>query len=253
MKRGTTIGVIPSRFASQRLPAKPLIDLFGKSMVQRVYEQAAKAKTLDRVVVATDDQRIVDAVRAFGGEVMLTSADIRSGSDRVAAVAELIPGDVYVNIQGDEPLIAPQMIDEAVRILKNNADAAMSTLARRIEHVHELTSPSTVKVVVDARSRALFFSRSPIPFLRDAGPVETWLPAHPFLKHIGLYVYRSEFLRTYVQLPVSSLERAEKLEQLRVLENGYSICVGVTTYDSIPVDTQQDVDRVVSILRSRND
>lgn len=222
-------------------------------MIRRVYEQAMKAETLDRVIVATDDQRIFDAVREFGGDVMMTSPEIRSGSDRVAAVAEAVPAEIYVNIQGDEPLIAPEMINEAVRLLQDDASAVMSTLARRIEHADELTNPNTVKVTINARGSAMYFSRSLIPFIRDAADPGTWLNQHPFLKHIGIYVFRSDFLRTFVRLQESSHERAEKLEQLRVLDNGFEIRVGITSYESIPVDTPADVERVIALLRATND
>jgi 3-deoxy-manno-octulosonate cytidylyltransferase (CMP-KDO synthetase) len=252
MAGGTvTIGVIPARYASTRLPAKPLVDLLGKPMVQRVYEQAKRAAMLDRVVVATDDARIVDAVNRFGGEVILTSPDIKSGSDRVAAVAEKIPGDLYVNVQGDEPLMPPQMIDEAVALMHDDTEAVLGTLARRIDSASDLSNPATVKVVVSAEGRALYFSRSPIPYVRDDANIAAWTGRHRFLKHIGLYVFRARFLRTFVQLPESALERAERLEQLRVLENGFAIRVGITEYDSIPVDTPADVERVITILNTR--
>ena len=247
------VGVIPSRYASQRLPAKPLVDLNGKPMVQRVYEQSRKASLLDRVIVATDDERIVSAVRDFGGEVMLTSAEIRSGSDRVAAVAERVPADFYVNIQGDEPLIAPAMIDEAVRLLLEDEGAVVGTLVRPLESPEDLRSPHVVKAVISTSGRAMYFSRSPIPHVRDEADAGRWPGQHQFYKHIGLYVYRAAFLRTFVRLPESRLERAERLEQLRILEHGYAIRVGVTNYDSIPVDTPADAERVRALLRARGD
>jgi 3-deoxy-manno-octulosonate cytidylyltransferase (CMP-KDO synthetase) len=242
------VGVIPARYASQRLPGKPLIDLLGKPLVQRVYEQAKKAKLLNRVLVATDDQRVADAVRKFGGEIRMTSTDIKSGSDRVAAVAHSTEGDIFVNVQGDEPLIAPAMIDEAVSVVLQDRKAEVGTLVRRIETLSELTNPSIVKVVVGAGLHALYFSRSPIPFLRDEPDQSKWLDEQSYFKHIGIYVFRRGFLLKYTQLPESPLERAERLEQLRILEHGYRIRVGITRYDSIPIDTEQDVQRVTGLL-----
>ncbi len=243
------VGVIPSRYASHRLPAKPLVDLCGKPMVQRVYEQAKKSQLLDRVVVATDDVRIEEAVRQFGGDVMLTSQEIASGSDRVAAVALHMPGDIFVNIQGDEPLIAPEMIDQGVRLLLDDTSVPVGTLVKQISSQEELFNPNVVKVVLSYGGYAIYFSRSTVPYLRGESDEKRWLERHTFYKHIGLYVFRRKFLIHYVQLPVSNLEKAEKLEQLRILEAGYKIKAGITTYDSIPIDTPEDVARVVAILR----
>lgn len=245
-----TIAIIPARYASQRLPAKPLIDLLGKPMVQRVYEQAAKAKMVDRVIVATDDRRIEQTVKAFGGDVIMTPGDIKSGSDRVAAVAREIPADVYVNVQGDEPLIPPELIDQAVKTLERDAGAVVGTMARALETPADLANPAVVKVVFDRRGHALYFSRSAIPHVRDEADPKRWLSSAKFWKHIGIYVFRREFLLRFALMEESPLERAEKLEQLRILEAGETIAVGTTTHDSIPVDTQADVDRVLNILRS---
>lgn len=243
------VAVIPARYASQRLPGKPLIDLLGKPMIQRVYEQAKRARLLDRVVVATDDQRIVGVVQAFGGDVIMTSADIKSGSDRVAAVARVIDGDIFVNVQGDEPLIAPHMIDQAVRVVLDDREAQVGTLVKKIDSLADLQNPSIVKVVVGPDSNALYFSRSTIPFVRDEADQEKWLAHQTFLKHIGIYVFRKEFLLKYSQLRESPLERAERLEQLRILEHGFHIKVGITNYDSIPVDTKEDVKKVMRLLK----
>ncbi|MBM4160931.1 MAG: 3-deoxy-manno-octulosonate cytidylyltransferase [Ignavibacteria bacterium] len=243
------VGVIPARYASQRLPGKPLVDLLGKPMIQRVYEQSVKATLLDQVIVATDDRRIADAVRSFGGEAVMTSADITSGSDRVAAVARQAQGDVFVNVQGDEPLIAPEMIDEAIRVVLDDRNAGIGTLAKKIESPEDLVNPSVVKVVFGTDSYALYFSRSPIPFVRDVIDRARWLDHQSFFKHIGIYVFRRESILQYGQLPESSLERAERLEQLRILEYGFRIKVGFTRYDSIPVDTERDVERILSMLR----
>ncbi len=243
------IGVIPARYGSQRLPAKPLIELDGKPMVQRVYERAAQSKLLTRIVVATDDERIANVVRAFGGEVVMTSAKIASGSDRVAAVAKETEGDVFVNVQGDEPLLHPEMIDEAIRVVVDDPAAQVGTLAKTIGSESDLINPAVVKVVLDANGYALYFSRSVIPWMRDSLNPLDWLKHHTFYKHIGLYVFRRELLIKFSELPESSLERAEKLEQLRLLEAGYRIKVGLTQYDSIPIDTGEDVERVLNILR----
>lgn len=250
MKTPRVVGVIPARYASQRLPAKPLLDLLGKPMVQRVYEQAKQARRLNQVIVATDDERIAAVVRGFGGEVATTPPEIKSGSDRVAAIAARNDGDIFLNIQGDEPLIAPQMIDQAAEILLDDPRADVGTLARRITTVEELLNPGVVKVVVDRNSYALYFSRSIIPYVRDEQDPSKWLATRTFYKHIGLYVFRKEFLLTFAKMPESSLEQSEKLEQLRILENGFKVKVGFTEHDSIPIDTQSDVDRVVRMLKN---
>jgi len=243
------IGVIPSRYASQRLPAKPLVDLCGKPMVQRVYEQAKKSRLLDRVVVATDDVRIKETVHRFGGEVMLTPHDIASGSDRVATVASQLAGDIFVNIQGDEPLIAPEMIDQGVQLLLDDSSTSVGTLIKQISSQEELLNPNVVKVVLNNSGYAIYFSRSVIPYMRGEADERRWLERHTFYKHIGLYVFRRKFLLQYAQLPISNLEKAEKLEQLRILEAGYKIKAGLTTYESIPIDTPEDVANVVAILQ----
>jgi 3-deoxy-manno-octulosonate cytidylyltransferase (CMP-KDO synthetase) len=243
------VGVIPSRYASQRLPAKPLMDLDGKPMVQRVYEQAKKSRLLDRVVIATDDVRIEEAGRRFGADVLLTSQEIASGSDRVAAVALHMAGDIFVNIQGDEPLIAPEMIDQGIQLLLDDTSVPVGTLIKQISSQEELFNPNVVKVVLSQNGYAIYFSRSVIPYLRGEADERKWLDRHTFYKHIGLYIFRRKFLVQYTQLPVSHLEKAEKLEQLRILEAGYKIKTGITAYDSIPIDTQEDVARVVALLR----
>lgn len=245
------VGVIPARYASQRLPAKPLLDLLGKTMVQRVYEQAKKAKRLHRVIVATDDERIAGVVRDFGGEAILTPPEIKSGSDRVAAVAARNDGDIFLNIQGDEPLIAPQMIDQAAEILIDDSRAIVGTLAKRINTSIELSNPGIVKLVVDRNSYALYFSRSIVPYVRDEQNVLKWIEKQTFYKHIGLYVFRRDFLFEFAKTPESHLERSEKLEQLRILENGFKIKVAFTEFDSIPIDTQADAERVIAILKGQ--
>lgn len=217
-------------------------------MVQRVYEQAKKAKTLGRVIVATDDVRIENVVKGFGGEVMMTSADITSGSDRVAAVAQKVQGDIFVNIQGDEPLIPPALIDQAVEALVNDPEAVAGTAAKLIGPHDDLASPAVVKVVFDRNRHALYFSRSAIPHVRDKQIQSEWPSAAALYKHIGIYVFRRDFLLRFSSMGESSLEKAEKLEQLRILEAGYKIAVAVTEHDSIPIDTKEDIDRVLKVL-----
>jgi 3-deoxy-manno-octulosonate cytidylyltransferase (CMP-KDO synthetase) len=235
-----TLGVIPARYGAQRFPGKPLALIAGKPLVQRVYEQAKQAKRLDRVVVATDDTRIAEAVKKFGGEVVMTSPVCPSGTDRAAEVARQLDCDRIVNIQGDEPLMRPEMIDQLVDGL---ADCGMATLARLIESAEVLANPNIVKVVFATNGNALYFSRYPIPFVRDAAATT------PHFKHLGVYAYRRDFLLKFVQLPPSELEKTEKLEQLRALENGFAIKVLVTPYDSVGVDVPADVKIVEEILR----
>ncbi|MCE5310223.1 MAG: 3-deoxy-manno-octulosonate cytidylyltransferase [Acidobacteriales bacterium] len=231
------LGVIPARFSSTRFPGKALAMIAGKPMVQHVYERACQAQYLSEVIIATDDERIFGAARDYGSKVRMTRSDHLSGSDRAAEVASNDPAVIVVNIQGDEPSIDPAAIDAAVLGLIKEVDAPMSTLAKRIEDPREIGDPNTVKVVTDLRGYALYFSRCPIPFLRGDKP--------PYFKHIGLYAYRREFLLGYSQMPVGPLERAEKLEQLRALENGHSIRVVETEYESLGVDTPEDLKRLL--------
>jgi 3-deoxy-manno-octulosonate cytidylyltransferase (CMP-KDO synthetase) len=237
------VAIIPARYASTRLPGKPLVDLCGKPMVRRVAEQAARATLLTRVIVATDDARIVEAVRSFGMEAVMTPAELPSGTDRIAFVARGLPeADIIVNVQGDEPLIAPEMIDEAIRPLLSDPSVRVGTLVKRIEQEEEIANPGVVKVTVNLQGDALYFSRSPIPHVRGA-------ERHRYLKHIGLYVFRRETLFQFTSWGESSLERAEKLEQLRFLEHGVPIRTSLTTYESIPVDTAEDAERVRRVLK----
>ena len=241
------IGIIPARYASTRFPGKPLHLIAGKPLIQRVVEQCRKAKSLHEVIVATDDERIANAVRSFC-RVEMTRADHPSGSDRIAEVAARVDCDAVVNIQGDEPLIEPAVIDAVARELNTGP---MSTAAAAIRTVEELESPHVVKVVVSASGRALYFSRRTIPFVRDAASRSSaeQLAAFPFLKHLGIYGYRRETLLRLVKFPVSPLEGAEKLEQLRALENGIEIAVVNVDYDSVGVDVPEDVARVEALLR----
>jgi 3-deoxy-manno-octulosonate cytidylyltransferase (CMP-KDO synthetase) len=236
------VAVIPARYASQRLPAKPLADICGKPMVQRVYERAARARRVDDALVATDDARIETAVRSFGGKAVMTPASLQSGTDRIAFVAKELDADIVVNVQGDEPLIEPAMIDEAVAVVAES-DALVGTLVKKIESQAELFNPNVVKVALGANGNCLYFSRSPIPFGRDLQNDE-WLKHHTFYKHFGVYAFRRDLLLRFPTMAPTPLERAEKLEQLRILEHGFAIKAAVTTHDSIPVDTAEDLERV---------
>jgi 3-deoxy-manno-octulosonate cytidylyltransferase (CMP-KDO synthetase) len=258
------VGVIPARYASSRFPGKPLANLCGRPVIQHVYERARRSKTLARVVVATDDLRIRDAVAAFDGEVQFTGAHHPSGTDRVAEVAVSLSSELVVNIQGDEPLIEPAMIDEAVAPFFVESGLVMGTLCRQIDSESEWRSPHVVKVVRDRRGFALYFSRAPIPFHRglrtevrgsrsgvegegDAQP-STLSPETRWYKHIGLYVYRRDFLLEFARLAPTPLEETEHLEQLRALEYGYPIRVVETKYDSIGVDTPEDLERIKHLV-----
>jgi 3-deoxy-manno-octulosonate cytidylyltransferase (CMP-KDO synthetase) len=240
------IGIIPARYASTRFPGKPLALIAGKPLIQHVVEQCQRAKSLADVIVATDDTRIWEVAQNFC-RVEMTRPDHPSGSDRIAEVAERCGGDAVVNIQGDEPLIDPGVIDAVANALAQNE---MSTAATPIRHLAEYDNPNVVKVVVNAAGHALYFSRRTIPYLREAAslPVPEQLAAFPFLKHLGIYGYRRETLLRLVKFPVSPLENAEKLEQLRALENGIAIAVVRMAYDSIGVDLPVDVERVEAIL-----
>jgi 3-deoxy-manno-octulosonate cytidylyltransferase (CMP-KDO synthetase) len=237
--------VIPSRYAATRLPGKPLVKLAGKPMVQRVYEQARLAQTVHRVLVATDDQRIIDAVQSFGGEARMTRSDHRTGTERIAEVAAHEPGDVFVNVQGDEPLIDPVAIDTAVAALLEDPPAQIATVATLIRHVPDIMDPNVVKTVLDFDSNALYFSRAPIPWVRD-----TQQKVHvKYWKHLGLYVFQRDALLEYPTLPQGELEKIEQLEQLRWLENGWRIRVAEVAHDAVSVDVPEDVTRVEKLLQ----
>jgi 3-deoxy-manno-octulosonate cytidylyltransferase (CMP-KDO synthetase) len=239
------VAVIPARFASTRLPGKPLLADTGKPLIQHVVEAARRSKRLQRVIVATDDARIAEAVAAFGGEVAMTRDDHPSGTDRVAEVVAGLPeARIVVNLQGDEPEISGAALDLVVSLLEDDLDAPMATLATPIRDAAVYRDPSCVKVVRARSGRALYFSRSPIPCHRDGLPDLVAGPALALL-HLGLYAYRREFLLKLATLPPSPLERAEKLEQLRVLEAGYSIAVGIVEEPSVGIDTPDDYRRFV--------
>ena len=238
------LGVIPARFASTRFPGKPLTDIRGKSMIRRVYEQALLSEHLDKVVVATDDERIYEHVRMFGGEVLMTRPEHISGTDRCAEVAGHFPGAEFViNIQGDEPFIQPQQIDLLINTLLEQQEAGIATLAKKIEQPEALDNPNIVKAVISQSGEALYFSRFPIPFLRGVPP-ENRLEHHHFYKHIGLYGFRNDILRQITALSPTPLERAESLEQLRWLEHGYRIAVRITELETIGIDTPEDLAKV---------
>jgi 3-deoxy-manno-octulosonate cytidylyltransferase (CMP-KDO synthetase) len=240
--------IIPARYASSRLPGKPLLRQTGKYLVQHVYERACRAKCADAVVVATDDPRIVAAVGKFGGRVTMTRRDHPSGTDRVAEVAAGLDADLFINLQGDEPLVEPDSLDLLADLLKKNLAADVATLAVPLRSVEQWLNPNCVKVVCDAAGRALYFSRSPIPYMRDGKPDFAARPPR-FLQHLGLYAYRRDFLKQLATLPPAPLEQLEKLEQLRVLAHGRTIQVGVVEQAGLGVDTYEDYERFVTMYR----
>lgn len=246
----TFIAIIPARYASTRFPAKPLARLGGKPVIQRVYEQVAGV--LDEAVVATDDERIYEAVRAFGGRVEMTSTAHRSGTDRCweAYCKQGRTYDVVVNVQGDEPFIRREQL-EALKGCFDNPQTDIATLVKpfaEADGLAALENPNSPKVVVDAQGQALYFSRSVIPYLRGV-PREEWLSRHTFYKHIGIYAFRADVLRAVTSLPQSPLELAESLEQLRWLENGYRIGVGISQVETVGIDTPEDLARAEEFLR----
>jgi 3-deoxy-manno-octulosonate cytidylyltransferase (CMP-KDO synthetase) len=237
------LGVIPARYASSRFPGKALAKIAGKTMLQHVWERASEARYLTSLVIATDDDRIQRAAQDFKARVVMTRADHLSGTDRVAEAASASNAQMVVNIQGDEPMIDPAAIDAAVLgMLETEGAAPMATLKKRIEREHEIIDPNVVKVVTDRENNAIYFSRAPIPLVREQSDLKTL--GSPYFKHIGLYVYERDFLLGYSDLPVGPLEQFERLEQLRALENGFRIRVVETEYESLGVDTPEDWDRV---------
>jgi len=241
----STLGVIPARYASSRFPGKPLVMIDGKSMIMRVYEQTLKTTVLDRVIVSTDDERIFNHVKDCGGEVMMTSDAHVSGTSRIGEVVENLsfmgkcPYDVIVNIQGDEPFIDPAQIDLAVSLF-NNSEVVIGTLIRKIENAEDLLNPNVVKVVTDNLGKALYFSRSPIPYFRGITQ-DTWNDHHDYYRHIGLYAYRSSALKEILNLSPAPPEMAESLEQLRWLYHGYSIHTAITDIETIGIDVPEDL------------
>lgn len=240
------IGVIPARLGSTRFPKKVLADILGKPMLWWVWSRAKKAKLISDVYIATDDKLIFDTVEGFGGKAIMTSKKHKSGTDRIAEAVNKIKADIVVNIQGDEPLIKPDMLDMAVEPLLKEHKLVMSTLVCKVRNNKKVNNPNMVKVIVDKNGHALYFSRAVIPSQARSESNRY------FFKHIGVYVYRKEFLLKYVRLKQSSLEKIEKLEQLRVLENGYSIKTVITKSDTIPVDTQGDLKKVIRMLKRKD-
>jgi len=236
--------VIPARYESTRFPGKPLARLAGKPMIEHVYRRAADARGVSGVIVATDDTRIADAVRAFGGQAMMTRASHATGTDRLAEVAAQLDCDLVINVQGDEPLVAPEMIEQAIAPFASDASLQMTSLRSPIRGAEDLHDPNVVKVVVDREDFALYFSRAPIPWVRDTGgttAMEAW-------RHIGLYGYRRTFLPQFAAMAPTPLERLERLEQLRALEHGIKIKVLATSFEAIGVDTPADLARVEALM-----
>ena len=245
MEATRVVIVIPARYGSTRLPGKPLVALAGKPMIEWVYERANLAKNAGRVIVATDDARIVEAVEAFGGEARMTRTDHRTGTERIAEVAAHTEGQVFVNVQGDEPLLDPAAVDTAVTALAEEPAAAIATVAVSIRTPADIMDPNVVKTVLDFEDNALYFSRAPIPWVRDSAN-----KTHArHLKHLGLYVFQREALLEYPTLPQGELERIEQLEQLRGIENGWKIRVAEVEHDAVSVDVPADVERVEKLLR----
>lgn len=246
----TILIVIPARYASTRFPGKPLAPIAGRPMIQHVFERAKQSQHASRVVVATDDVRIRDAIQSLHGEVIMTRSEHRTGTDRIAEVAAHIAADIYVNVQGDLPLIAPDVIDAAIEpLLSLNDEVKVSTLCVPITTPEDIMNPNIVKVVSDFDGLALYFSRAPIPWVRDAGK----RVAARHFKHIGLYAFRRDGLLEFPALPPGELERLEQLEQLRWMENGYRIAVGETeAYEGVEVDVPADIARVEELLRARS-
>lgn len=243
------LGIIPARYESSRFPGKPLIDIAGKTMIQRVYEQCQKSSRLDKIIVATDDQRIFDHVLGFGGEALMTSEKHLSGTDRCGEAAKKYPDyDIFINIQGDEPMIDPLQIDLLCTCF-DRQDISIATLVKKISSNEELLNENSPKVILNKHQEAIYFSRSAIPFLRgiESG---NWLKEHTYFKHIGIYAYRRQTLSEIVKLPVSSLEKAEALEQLRWIENGYTVQVAITDLECQAIDTPEDLKKLLELLKA---
>ena len=238
-----TLGIIPARYASTRFPGKPLVDIAGKSMIQRVYEQAKKCAQLSEVIVATDDDRIFEHVLGFGGKAVMTFPTHQSGTDRCAEVAEKYPEyDIIINIQGDEPYIDPEQISTLIGCFED-AGTQIATLIKKVSNEQELHNTNSPKVIINKNSEAIYFSRSPLPYIRGQEP-QNWLQHFIYFKHIGIYGYRVDVLKQITKLPVSPLEKAESLEQLRWIENGYKIKVAETEIETVAIDTPEDLKKL---------
>jgi 3-deoxy-manno-octulosonate cytidylyltransferase (CMP-KDO synthetase) len=243
------LGLIPARFASTRFPGKPLVDIAGKSMIQRVYEQARQCKGLEDVWVATDDDRILYHVQGFGGKAVMTSAAHKTGTDRILEVAAQVPDfGAYINIQGDEPFIDPRQIDQVCQILQERSGAFVATLAKRLDDPSELQNPNTIKAVFAFDGQAIYFSRSPIPYLREPNMEAAWLQQRGYFKHIGIYGYSKEGLARIRTMKPGALEIAESLEQLRWMEHGMPIYIGETQFESHSVDVPADLEKVLKLI-----
>ena len=242
------MAIIPARYASTRFPGKPLAILGGKTVIQRVYEQVSSV--LNEVYVATDDERIFQAVEGFGGRAVMTRADHKSGTDRIEEAADHIgsAADVIINVQGDEPFIQPSQIETLMHLF-DAPETQIGTLGKPFESLEAVDNPNSPKIVTDTRGFALYFSRSVIPFIRGVDR-QDWFGRYPFLKHLGIYAYRREVLRQVTALPQSSLEQAESLEQLRWLQNGYRIRVGLTDVETVGIDTPEDLSRAEAFLKT---
>ena len=242
------LGIIPSRFESSRFPGKPLIDIAGKSMIQRVYEQSSKSSLIDELIVATDDQRIYDHVIAFGGKVMMTSNSHTSGTDRCGEVIETHSDfDIVINIQGDEPLIEPEQLDSVLSLF-TKSEVEIATLVKKMDNIDDVINPNRVKVVLDQSKNGIYFSRSPIPYLANTNQKD-WLTKADFWKHIGIYAWRTKTLKAIVKLPKTDLEQQESLEQLRWLYNGYKIVTIETVIETPNIDVPNDLEKVLSLLK----
>lgn len=248
------VAVIPARWQSTRLKGKVLADINGKPMVQHVWEKVKKAHEIDDVIIAVDKEKVLKTVEGFGAKAVFTSPEQPSGTDRMAEVANGIDADVFINIQADEPMVHPLMVDELAQVFEYDKNIQMATLVKRIHKKEEITDPNVVKCVIDRKGFALYFSRSPIPYIAGSGSRNLAHKDSPedvsgrYFKHIGIYAYTKDFLFTFTNLPASTLEEEEKLEQLRVLEHGYKIKTVETRYDTISVDTEEDLERVREIL-----
>ena len=234
--------VIPSRIESTRLPSKPLLDIAGKTLIQRVYEGIKDSKKLSQILIATDSEEIIEHTKSYGAKSILTPSELPSGTDRIWAALQIenIKSDVIINIQGDEPFITANLIDDFCNFLEQNQDFQVGTIIKKINQFDELISPSVVKVVINKNSKALYFSRNPIPYIRDY-PMEKWIEISNFYKHIGIYAYKYDILKRFIDLPQSNLEKLEKLEQLRLLEDGIKYLCYETTEELFSIDTESDL------------
>ncbi len=243
------LGVIPARYGSIRFPGKPLALICGKPMIQHVYERAKNSKFIDKLLVATDNEEIFEKVESFGGDVIMTDDNIPTGTDRTAEAAKVFPYEVVLNIQGDEPLLEGWMLDRLAEPLIKNKNIHSSTLVKKITEIKELEDPNLVRVILDKNGFALYFSRSTIPYFNSSKDKNEWIKNHTYFRHIGLYGFQRKFLFRFVEIGESSLERAERLEQLRTLENGYKIKAEIVDFVPYPVDVPEDIETVEKFIK----